>query len=48
MTTKAYEVKEGKIHRKNQSCPKCGEGVLMAEHESRFHCGKCGYTRWKK
>ena len=22
----AYEIKEGKIKRKKQSCPKCGEG----------------------
>jgi len=43
----AYEIKDGKINRKKQSCPKCGEGVFLAEHKDRFHCGKCGYTRWK-
>lgn len=43
----AYEVKGGKIVRKKQTCPKCGEGVFLAEHKDRFHCGKCGYTRWK-
>lgn len=33
---------------KNKSCPKCGAGVFMAEHKNRFHCGKCGYTEFKK
>ena len=43
----AYEIKEGKIERKKQSCPKCGEGIFLADHKTRMHCGKCGYTRWK-
>ena len=43
-----YEVKEGKIERKNMACPKCGAGVFMAEHKDRISCGKCGYTKWKK
>ncbi len=32
---------------KSKSCPKCGPGVLMAEHGNRTHCGKCGYTEFK-
>ena len=31
-----------------QACPKCGPGTLLAEHSTRVHCGKCGYTRWKQ
>ncbi|MBN2367887.1 30S ribosomal protein S27ae [Candidatus Woesearchaeota archaeon] len=33
---------------KNKTCPKCGSGVIMAEHGNRSHCGKCGYTEFKK
>jgi ubiquitin-small subunit ribosomal protein S27Ae len=43
-----YEVKEGKISRKNQSCPRCGDGVFLANHADRLSCGKCGYTEYKK
>lgn len=46
-TKPKYNVKDGKIERKNQACPKCGEGTFMAEHAKRMHCGKCGYTKWK-
>ena len=28
---------------KNQSCPKCGPGVFMADHKDRRTCGKCKY-----
>lgn len=42
-----YELKAGALERKNKSCPKCGAGVFMAEHENRFSCGKCSYTEWK-
>lgn len=43
-----YELKEGKISRKNQSCPRCGDGVFLANHADRLSCGKCGYTEYKK
>lgn len=43
-----YEIREDKVVRKNKSCPKCGEGVFLAEHSNRFSCGKCGYTEFKK
>jgi small subunit ribosomal protein S27Ae len=42
-----YSVKEGKLERKNKSCPKCGSGVFLAEHKDRSTCGKCGYTEFK-
>ncbi len=35
----------GKV--KNKFCPKCGPGVMMADHKNRWHCGKCGYTEYK-
>jgi small subunit ribosomal protein S27Ae len=45
--SKFYEIKEGKVERKRKSCPRCGRGVFMAEHEDRWACGKCGYTEFK-
>jgi small subunit ribosomal protein S27Ae len=29
-------------------CPRCGPGVIMADHKDRAACGKCGYTEFKK
>ena len=43
-----YEVKDGKVSRKGQTCPRCGDGVFMAAHKDRAACGKCGYTEYKK
>ncbi len=45
---KMYEVKDGKVIRKNKFCPRCGPGVFMADHGDRWSCGRCGYTEWKK
>jgi len=45
---KYYEVKGGTVERKRNNCPKCGEGVFLAEHSDRNSCGKCGYTEFKK
>ena len=38
-----YELSGDKLKRKNKSCPKCGTGVFMANHKTRWTCGKCGY-----
>lgn len=46
--SRMYEVKDGKISRKAQSCPRCGDGVFLANHADRLSCGKCGYTEYKK
>jgi len=43
-----YQVKDGKLERKRQECPRCGPGTFMAQHENRSSCGKCGYTVFKK
>ena len=32
---------------KNKSCPKCGDGVFMAEHKDRRTCGRCKYMEKK-
>jgi small subunit ribosomal protein S27Ae len=43
-----YDLSDDKAHRKRQNCPRCGEGVFLAEHKDRLSCGKCGYTQFKK
>ncbi len=29
-------------------CPRCGTGVVMAEHKDRVACGRCGYTEFRE
>lgn len=41
-----YDVQGDKLVRKRRACPKCGEGVFLAEHKDRHSCGKCGYTEF--
>jgi ubiquitin-small subunit ribosomal protein S27Ae len=48
LKSRMYEVKDGKVTRKGQSCPRCGDGVFLASHADRLSCGKCGYTEYKK
>jgi small subunit ribosomal protein S27Ae len=45
---KAYVISGGSISRRLKSCPKCGEGVYLAQHKDRLACGKCGYTESTK
>lgn len=39
-----YEVKGEEISRKNNFCPRCGDGVWLSKQKDRLYCGKCGYT----
>lgn len=32
---------------KNKTCPKCGDGVMLAEHKDRVYCGRCHYMEKK-
>ena len=41
-----YEKKDGKLEKKNKSCPKCGQGTFMAKHANRWACGACKYTEF--
>lgn len=41
-----YEVEGDELTRKRKACPKCGDGVFMAEHGDRVACGRCGYTEF--
>jgi small subunit ribosomal protein S27Ae len=40
-----YNVSEGRLERKNKTCPKCN--VFMADHKDRWTCGKCQYMEKK-
>lgn len=42
-----YSVKGDALTRTHRSCPKCGSGTFLAEHENRRSCGKCGYSESK-
>ncbi len=42
-----FQIEGDKITRKRRSCPKCGDGVFLGEHNNRVSCGKCGYTEFK-
>ncbi|MCK4444634.1 MAG: 30S ribosomal protein S27ae [Thermoplasmata archaeon] len=43
-----YEIKDEKLVRLRDECPKCGPGVFMAKHKDRVSCGRCGYTEFSK
>jgi small subunit ribosomal protein S27Ae len=45
---KYYQVSGDSIKSKKSVCPRCGNGVFLAEHPNRSSCGKCGYTEFKK
>ena len=42
-----FKVDGNNIVRLRRSCPKCGDGVFLAEHKDRLSCGACGYTEFK-
>jgi small subunit ribosomal protein S27Ae len=42
-----YKIEGEKLIRLRQTCPKCGDGVFLAEHKDRMSCGTCGYTEFK-
>jgi len=43
-----YKIDGDSIERDRRNCPKCGDGVFLAEHKNRTSCGRCGYTEFKK
>ena len=48
----AMKIEGDKIKKEKRTCPRCGDGVYMAEHKekdgkTRYYCGKCHYTEWK-
>ncbi|HKZ24105.1 MAG: 30S ribosomal protein S27ae [Euryarchaeota archaeon RBG_19FT_COMBO_69_17] len=43
-----YKIEGDRIARTRASCPKCGPGVYLAQHQGRTSCGRCGYTEFAK
>ncbi len=43
---KSYKAEGDSVSRLKKSCPKCGQGVFMAQHKDRSTCGKCRYTEF--
>jgi small subunit ribosomal protein S27Ae len=43
-----YQLSGDSIKARKSVCPRCGNGVFLAEHSNRSSCGKCGYTEFKK
>lgn len=43
-----YKVEGDKVSFERKCCPRCGPGIILAEHKDRAACGKCGYTEFKK
>jgi ubiquitin-small subunit ribosomal protein S27Ae len=42
-----YKVEGDKVSRARPICERCGPGYFMADHERRYTCGHCGFTRYK-
>jgi small subunit ribosomal protein S27Ae len=43
-----YKVEGEKVTRVRPICERCGPGYFMADHNDRFTCGHCGFTRYKR
>jgi small subunit ribosomal protein S27Ae len=43
-----YKVEDNKVSRTRPTCERCGPGYFMADHDSRYTCGHCGFTRYKQ
>ncbi|HII76896.1 MAG TPA: 30S ribosomal protein S27ae, partial [Methanolinea sp.] len=39
-----FKVEGGKVSFSRKYCPRCGPGIILADHPDRAACGKCGYT----
>lgn len=43
-----YKIEGDKVTRVRPTCERCGPGYFMADHNDRFTCGHCGFTRYKR
>ena len=43
-----YKVEGEKVTRLRPTCERCGSGYFMANHQDRYTCGHCGFTRYKQ
>jgi len=47
-TYSIYKIEGDKVARLRPTCERCGPGYFMADHQDRFTCGHCGFTRYKR
>lgn len=47
---KKYKIQGNKLERERKFCPRCGQGIFLAEskNKDRLFCGKCHYTEFLK
>jgi small subunit ribosomal protein S27Ae len=45
---KKYTVSGDRTIRSGKFCPRCGQGIFLAESKNRLFCGKCHYVEFKK
>ncbi len=43
-----YKIEGNKVARARPTCERCGPGYFMADHNDRYTCGHCGFTRYKQ
>jgi small subunit ribosomal protein S27Ae len=43
-----YKIEGDKVTRVRPTCERCGPGYFMADHNDRYTCGHCGFTRYKR
>ncbi|HOT94949.1 MAG TPA: 30S ribosomal protein S27ae [Methanoregulaceae archaeon] len=43
-----FAIEGEKATLRRRYCPRCGTGVVLAEHADRDACGRCGYTEFRK
>ena len=43
-----YKIEDEKVTRLRPTCERCGPGYFMANHQDRYTCGHCGFTRYKQ
>ncbi|MBM4400492.1 MAG: 30S ribosomal protein S27ae [Crenarchaeota archaeon] len=43
-----YKIEDAKVARLRPTCERCGPGYFMANHQNRYTCGHCGFTRYKQ
>jgi small subunit ribosomal protein S27Ae len=43
-----YKIEGEKVTRLRPTCERCGTGYFMGDHNDRYTCGHCGFTRYKR
>lgn len=43
-----YKASGSTLERAARNCSRCSPGTILAQHNNRLYCGKCGYTEFLK